>query len=271
MERAGPSGKTWTARVLIALVLILLGAAAATWGLARSQYAARVLGVVPAQSTAQSQQSPKQQQQPAQQQLSTPQTDTLNPAIPTQIAELQARIQQVESQSEQVQGSAGRADALLIAFAARRAVERGVALGYLEPLLVDRFGTRHPQAVATIVTASRAPVRLTELIAQYQDFETELLGPPPNEDVWSGIKRGFSSLVSVRHSDRPSSRPQARYQRALAHLMSGEVDASLAETMRLPGSPRARDWITSARQYVAVHRALDEIESAALIGNPDTR
>ena len=273
MERAGPSGKTWMARVLIALVLILVGAAAATWGLARSQYAARVLGVVPAQSTAQPQQVPEQQQQQqlAQQQPASPQTGTLNPAIPAQIAELQARIQQVESQSEQVQGSAGRADALLIAFAARRAVERGVALGYLEPLLVDRFGTRHPQAVATIVTASRAPVRLTDLIARYQDLETELLGPPPNEDVWSGIKRGFSSLVSVRRSDRPSNLPQARYQRSLAHLMSGEVDASLAETMRLPGAPRARDWITSARQFVAVHRALDEVESAALIGNPDTR
>lgn len=269
MERAGRSGRTWTARVLIALVLVLVGAAAATWGLARSQYAARLLGVVPARSAARPE--PMLQQPLAPQQPVRPQSDTLNPAIPAQIAELQVRIQQVESQSEQVQGSAGRADALLIAFAARRAVERGVALGYLEPLLVDRFGTRHPQAVATIVTASRAPVRLTELIAQFQDLEPELLGPPPNENVWSGIKRGFSSLLSVRRSDRPSSRPQARYQRALAHLMSGEVDASLAETMRLPGAPRARDWITSARQYVAVNRALDEIESAALIGNPAER
>ena len=37
-------------------------------------------------------------------------------------------------------GSAGRADAMLVAFAARRAIDRGVALGYLEPLLVQRFG-----------------------------------------------------------------------------------------------------------------------------------
>jgi hypothetical protein len=48
--------------------------------------------------------------------------------------------------------------------------------------------------------------------------------------------------------------------------MAGEVDAALAETMRLPGAPRAQDWINSARQYVAVHRALDEEESAPLIG-----
>ena len=262
------------ARALIALVLILAGAAAATWGLARSDYAARLVGVVPAEPAPASQPQPVQQQQ---QQLAPPQqaasgeSDTLNPAIPAQITELQARIQRVESQSEEVQGSAGRADALLIAFAARRAVDRGVALGYLEPLLVDRFGMRHPQAVATIVTASRSPVRLTELIAQYQDLESQLLGPPPNEDLLSGIKRGFSSLLRVRRADRPSSQPQARYQRAYAHLMAGEVDAALAETMRMPGAPRAREWIASARQYVAVHRALDQIESAALIGNPASR
>lgn len=266
MERAGRRGTSWTARLLIGFALVLAGAAAATWGLARSDYAARLLGVVPA--------APPPQQQAPQQATAAGQpvaAQPLSPAIAAQVAELQARIQRVESESREVQGSAGRADALLIAFAARRAIDRGVSLGYLEPLLVDRFGTSNPQAVATIVTASRTPVRLTQLIAQYQDLEPQLLGPAPNEDLWSGIKRGFSSLISIRRSDRPSTRPQARYDRALAHLMAGEVDAALAETMRLPGAPRARDWVASARQYVAVHRALDQVESVALIGNPEIR
>jgi hypothetical protein len=83
------------------------------------------------------------------------------------------------------------------------------------------------------------------------------------------LKRGLSSIITVHRADRPSSLPRARYDRALSHLMAGEVDAALAETMRLPGAPRARDWIGRARQYVAVHRALDEVESAALIGNPN--
>ena len=261
MERAG-TNLGWGARLLIAFVLLLAGAAVATWGLAHYSTAARYLGVVPA--------APRQQQ-PIQlvvpQQSVAPQSSgTLNPAIAEQIGQLQARLQRVESESQQVKGSAGRADALLIAFAARRAVERGVALGYLEPLLVERFGTDHAQAVAAIVTGSRTPVRLTELIAGYQDLEPQLVGPPPNEGLWTGIKRGFSSLVTVHRSDRPSNQPQARYDRATAHLMAGEVDAALAETMRLPGAPRAREWIDSARRYVAVHRALDEIESAALIG-----
>ena len=256
----------WPARLMIALVLLVAGAAAATWGLAHSQSAAKFLGVVhpaPAQRTVLQPVTVQPNRQAAQQ-------TELNPAIAQQIGALQARLQQVESESKQVQGSAGRADSLLIAFAARRAMERGVALGYLEPLLVDRFAADHPQAVATIVTASRSPVRASSLIAKYQDLEPELVGPPPNESLWDGLKRGLSSIVTVHRSDRPSSQPRARYERALSYLMTGEVDSALAETMRLPGAPRAREWIDEARRYVAVRRALDEVESAALIGNPKT-
>jgi hypothetical protein len=265
MERAGTrEGMGWGARLLLALVLILAGAAVATWGLAHYQPAAKLFGV--AASGPPPQQPKFVLQQVPQQQPSS--GATLNPAIAVQIGQLQARLQRVESESQEVQGSAGRADALLIAFAARRAIERGVGLGYLEPLLLDRFGSEHSQAVATIVTGARTPVRLTTLIAQYQDLESTLVGPPPNEGLWSGIKRGFSSLVTVHRSDRPSTEPKARYDRALSHLMAGEVDSALAETMRLPGAPRAGEWINSARRYIAVHRALDEIESAAIIGSP---
>ncbi|HET9811110.1 MAG TPA: hypothetical protein VFP53_05380 [Sphingomicrobium sp.] len=268
MDGAGRATISWTARLLIGLVLILAGASAAVWALAHNESAARFLGVAPQAAGVRSQNFNPPRPQPGPQQIIPSQSaQTLNPAIAQEIRQLQTRVQRVENASEQVQGSAGRADALLIAFAARRAIERGVALGYLEPLLVDRFGKDHPQAVATVVTASRSPAQLTDLIAQYQDLQGDLLGPPPNEGLWSGIKRGLSSLITVHHSDRPSSQPQARYERALAHLMAGEVDAALAETMRLPGAPRARDWIASARQYVIVHRALDEVESAALLGD----
>lgn len=260
MERARTTGMGWGARLLIAVVLILAGAAAATWALAHYGTAAKYLGVVRS--------APVQQLPPdAGQQAQGPQA-TLNPAIAEQIGQLQARMQRVESENQQAQGSAGRADALLIAFAARRAIERGVGLGYLEPLLLERFGADHSQAVATIVTSARSPVRLTDLIAGYQDLEPQLVGPSSNEGVWTGIKRSLSSLVTVHHSDRPSSQPKARYDRALSYLMGGEVDSALAETMRLPGAANGGDWINQARRYIAVHRALDEIESAALMGAP---
>ncbi|MFL6843232.1 MAG: hypothetical protein ACJ8D2_12430, partial [Sphingomicrobium sp.] len=162
------SGMGWTARLLIGLVLVIVGAAAATWGLAHYQQAARVLGVVPA--------APPQA-------LLTPKPVVLNPeagsaapapAADRRIAELEARLGRVEHATERAEGFAGRADALVVAFAARRAIDRGVALGYLEPLLVDRFGARHQAAVATVVTASRAPVRLNDLIGEYEALGPEL-------------------------------------------------------------------------------------------------
>ena len=63
----------------------------------------------------------------------------------------------------------------------------------------------------------------------------------------------------------PSAKPDARYRRALGRLESGDVDTALAETMRLPGASRAGAWVSKARRYVAAHRALDEIESSALL------
>jgi hypothetical protein len=253
----------WSARLLIGLVLIVVGAGAATWGLAHYRSAAKFLGVVPAV-------------QPVA--LVTPKPVVLNPeATPTgqpeadnaRIASLEARLGQVESATERAEGFAGRADALVVAFAARRAIDRGVALGYLEQLLVDRFGAQHQAAVATIVTASHQPVRLNDLITEYEALGPDLRSGGPQESWWSGIRREFGSLVEVHRADHPSTNPDARYSRALQRLSTGDVDQALAETMRLPGAAKAGDWVGKARRYVAAHRALDEIESAALLGGPN--
>jgi hypothetical protein len=257
---------SWSARLLVGLVLVIAGAAAATWALARYQPAARFLGVAPAQQplalkpvaiTGTGQPPPTAfGDQPRQQ------------TEHGRIADLEARLQQVEQATQRAEGSAGRADALVIAFAARRAIDRGVALGYLEPLLITRFGPRHQRAVATIIAASRQPVRLNDLTAEYEALGPELRRGGPQEGWWAGLKREFGTLIEVRRADRPSMSPDARYSRALQRLSAGEVDQALAETMRLPGASYAGDWASKARRYVAAHRALDEIESAALLGGP---
>ena len=180
------------------------------------------------------------------------------------IAELEARLAPGrECDRSEREGSAGRADALVVAFAARRAIDRGVALGYLETLLVDRFGAQHQQAVATIITASRQPVRLNDLIAEYDDARARA-SPRRRRRKAGGAasRRELGSLVEVHRADRPAINPDARYQRAQQRLSAGEVDQALAETMRLPGAPRAADWVAKARRYILAHRALDEIESA---------
>ena len=91
----------------------------------------------------------------------------------------------------------------------------------------------------------------------------------PQDSWWTNFKRELGSLVEVHRAERPAVNAEARYNRALRRLSSGDVDQALAETMRLPGAARASDWIAKARRYVAAHRALDEIESAALLTGPN--
>jgi hypothetical protein len=257
---------SWSARLLIGLVLIIAGAGAAIWVLAHYQPAARFLGVLP-------------QPQPL---LLTPKPIVTNlaaapraappPAAESaRIAQLEARLARVENATQRAEGFAGRADALVVAFAARRAIDRGVALGYLESLLVDRFGAQHQPAVATIITDSHQPVRLNDLITQYETLGPDLRRGGPQDSWWNNFRRELGTLVEVHSASRPSVNPDARYARAAQRLAAGDVDQALAETMRLPGAERADDWTAKARRYVAVHRALDEIESAALLGgnNPD--
>ena len=254
-------GMTWTARLAWTLLLLVTGAALATWGLSRWDAGARFLGVVPRPPI-----------QVVRQPLATaPVAATVPvPADNSRIAALEARLAGIESTTQAAAGSVGRADALLIAFAARRAIDRGVALGYLEPMLVQRFGAQHQAAVATVITASRDPVRLDGLVANYEALGPALRGGSPDEGWWSAMQREFGTVISVHRVDAPSPQPQARFDRALARLKGGEVDAALAETMRLPGAGNAGAWIARARRYIAAHRALDEIESAALLGGSQT-
>ena len=244
--------------MLIALALIIVGAAAATWSLARYDRAAHLLGVAPS--------PPPMVRTP--QRIATPMVGpdaAVDPAASARIAELESRLARVENAARQAVGSAGRTDALVVAFAARRAIDRGVPLGYLETLLVDRFGARHPRAVATIITSARAPVSLDELVADYENLGPELRGGGPQDSWWSNFQRELGTLIDIRRADVPSPKPDARYRRALTRLEAGNVDAGLAETMRLPGAQNAGPWVAKARRYIAAHRALDEIESSALL------
>ncbi len=255
------NGMGWGARLIVALAFVLVGAAGAVWGLAHYPPAARTLGVAqPAPQPVVS--APKPAPQPA-----APATAP-TPADSARLNTLEQRVSEAENATQRAEGFAGRADALVVAFAARRAIDRGVALGYLEGLLVDRFGAQHPAAVATIITSSHQPVRLEDLASEYEDLGPVLRSGGPEDSWWTGFKRELGALVEVHRAERPAVNAEARYNRALRRLSSGDVDQALAETMRMPGAARASNWTNKARRYVAAHRALDEIESAALLAGP---
>ena len=243
------------------ILLILVGAGLAVWGLSRWDAGARFLGVAPEPPAL-----VLQPTRPVAQAVLAP-ADATDQAAIDRVAMIEARLRNVENATQRNAGSVGRADALLVAFASRRAIDRGVQLGYLETLLAERFGGQNPVAVATIITASRTPVTLDQLTNDYGRLQGELRRGAPDEGLWQGMKRELGSIVAVRRATAPSPKPEARYDRAMARLEQGQVDVALAETMRLPGAARAGPWIAKARRYVAAHRALDEVESSALLAD----
>lgn len=254
---------SWSARLLVGFALLLAGAAAMTWGLAQCPSMVRLLGIAPGAPAGARPQSVAAVPGPGT--AAAANSASAQPGT-GQIDEVEARIARVESLSAQAAGSAGRADALVIAFATRRALDRGVALGYLENLLVQRFGAQHQAAVATIITAARKPVRLSELVGGYEKLGPALRRGGPKEGWWTSVSRELGSLVEVHSVERPSGNVDVRYRRALQQLSMGNADMALAETMRMPGAGNAQEWIGQARRYLATQRALDEIESAALLG-----
>ena len=191
------TGMGWGARLLIALVLIIAGAACGDLG----------AGALPAGGAI-----PRHRAAPQQPVMLTPQPVVMNPRAVRQPLRRrrsepdagredreprEPRRPRSRTRPQRAEGSAGRADALVVAFAARRAIDRGVALGYLENLLVERFGPQHQRAVATIITASHQPVRLDDLIAEYETLGPELRRGGPQDSWWTNFRRELGALVEI--------------------------------------------------------------------------
>jgi hypothetical protein len=191
-------------------------------------------------------------------------------AIDERVATIESRLDQIDARAAAASGDADRAEGLLVAFAARRALDRGQPLGYLEGMLRERFGNSDATSVAQIIAASQRPVTLPQLQDELQTLEATLVTHDPDESLWQGFKHEIASLFVVRRADQPSTIPTDRFSRAEHALEQGQVDAAAAEVARMPGRARALDWLAQARRYVMARNALDRIETAALLKPPAT-
>ncbi|HEX8263530.1 MAG TPA: hypothetical protein VF547_11710 [Allosphingosinicella sp.] len=266
---ARPKRPLWS---LLALPLIafVAGVAAMGWLLARSGTAAALLGVAPAPPPAAEPAVPTvavERAPAAEPQPEAPAGERLviDPETTRRVNRLEERLALLDLQSRTAVGNADRAEGLLVAFAARRAIDRGVALGYIETLLRQRFAATEPQAVATVLTVARQPVTVQSLQKQFQDVAPHLSGGGQAQSWWGAFKTEMAGLVTIRRENTPSTQPAERLRRAAQSLEAGQVEVALLEVLRLPGHERADPWIANARRYVAAHRALDRLESAALL------
>ena len=181
------------------------------------------------------------------------------------IAALEQRLTRLDLQAAATEGNTARAEALLVALAVRRAIERGAPLGYLESQLKLRFGDAQGNAVSTLISNAQRPVTIDRLGSDLDAITPALLGTPKNEGGWTRFTRELSSLFVIRRGDAPTAQPDLRLDHARLMLRSGQVDAAIAEVERLPGARSAGSWLSNARRYAASQRALDLIETSALL------
>ena len=191
-----------------------------------------------------------------------------DPALDERVAAIESRISEIDARAAAASGDADRAEGLLVAFAARRALDRGQPLGYIEGMLRERFGSSDAASVAQIISASQRPVTLAQLQDGLQSLRPVLVNRSPDQGVWQSLKQEIGTLFVVRRVDQPSEIPADRLSRAEHALEQGQVDSAAAEVARLPGATHANDWLAQARRYVMARNALDRIETAALLSPP---
>jgi len=181
------------------------------------------------------------------------------------VAAMEQRLARLDLQSQAAAGNAARAEGLLVTFAARRSLERGVPLGYLADQLRLRFGDAQPNAVRTVIEVSRNPVTLDRLIAQLDGLAPTLAEAPAEEGALSWLSRELGELFVVRRENSPSPEPRRRLQRARLFLESGRTEAAVAEVRNLPNAAGAAAWLANAERYAAAQQALELLETTALL------
>lgn len=179
---------------------------------------------------------------------------------------LDARIKANDADARTAASYAGRSEAMMLVFAARRSIERGQPLGFVDGELRARFGQIAPDAVATVSRAAGEPVTLEDLRFALDQIAPRLSTAAPGDGWWDAVRREAASLVIVRKESAPSRHPRERLTRARRLLAQGHVEAALAEIARLPGAQGAESWMAAAGRYVETRRALDTLEEAAIRG-----
>lgn len=194
-----------------------------------------------------------------------PLTNDAAQMLDSRVVQLEERLTRITVEAQAASANAARAEGLLVAFAARRALDNGSPLGYIEGQLRLRFGQAQPRAVATIINAAQEPVTLADLRANFAEIGNAVTTPPAGASWWDALRHEARELITIHNASTPSPKPQAAYARALRYMDGGRVSAALAEVEHMPGRSVAERWVQMARRYMEARRALDLIETAAIL------
>jgi hypothetical protein len=159
-------------------------------------------------------------------------------------------------------GDAARIEAMVVAMAARRAIESGTQLGPLEPRLNAAFGRVQPDALATLISGARVPLTSGMLLAELDEIGEPLKHKPGS--AWEIARREMSNLFVLRQEDSAPTGPDAQLEHARQLLVSGDAAGAARTVEAMPGAANGSNWLNKARRYVAMRRALDALDAAAV-------
>lgn len=186
------------------------------------------------------------------------------------LAAAEQRLARLDLQAQAAAGNAARAEGLLIAFATRRAIERGAELGYLADQLRLRFSDQWPNAVQAIIRFSRDPIRIDNLTARLDGLGPQLAERGEGMS-WNRLQNELGQLFVIRRESTPSPQPERRLERARIALEQGRYQNAIDEVRGLPGADRAEGWIADAERFRDAMQALEVIETAAVLDQSGLR
>ena len=266
LSQRGPAPRStgrWAAMLLIALVGFALGGGAVGWLVLRGALPGALHNAAGLSGWRHGESAPQAaapSAAPAPTALATSES-----ALETRLATTEQRLDRLDMQATAAAGNAARAEGLLVAFAARRVIERGAQLGYLEDQLKLRFGDAQPRAVSTLIATARNPVTLDLLTARLQIMAPRLSLAPKSESLWARTQHELADMLTIHRDTASGPTPAARLDHAMACLREGAIDTAIADVMRLPDSADTESWIADAHRYAEAERALDLIETTALL------
>ena len=194
----------------------------------------------------------------------TPGMQTAAP-LENRVLDLEQRVVRVQVAAESASSYANRAEAIMVAFAARRTLDAGTKLDYLEGQLRLLFGDAQPKAVATIINAAADPVTINKLRAGLDDINGIVAKGDTREGWVSATMRSLGSMVTLRSAGAPAPEPDQRLARARRAVEAGQIEDAIKELSALPPQPAISQWLEQARRYNEARRALDVIEQAAIL------
>lgn len=155
-----------------------------------------------------------------------------------------------------------RTEAMLVAIAARRAIDTGLPLGDLNPRLDAAFGATQPQALVRIRAVEKEGLTPARLAAEFDSIAPMLA--EGNDATWDKMRREARNLFTLRRSNTAPAPRDAQLQRIRDLLLSGNAASAIALVTAMPGAAQAQDWLVRARRYSDAQAALDTLEKYAL-------